>query len=151
MTEHKFTDEEIIKAMDICQKSERWGDCENMGCPAAAKQGCRFYLRTDEDYEGVVQDEMLKDALDLINRQNGKITIQQKIIDDRAKEIFRYDSFIRDLHKQIETVKAEAVKEFAEMLKKYYRHIDKTSGALIEYHIDKKAKEFLGEGGDDDG
>ena len=44
-----------------------------MGCPAATKQGCRFYLRTDEDYEGVIQTEMLKDALDLINRQKEEI------------------------------------------------------------------------------
>jgi hypothetical protein len=73
MTDHKFTDEEVIKALEICTKAKCWGDCEDMGCPAASRQGCRFYLRTDEDYEGVIQDEMLKDALDLINRQKAEI------------------------------------------------------------------------------
>ena len=73
MTEHKFTDEEVIKALEICPKAECWGDCEDMGCPAASRQGCRFYLRTDEDHEGVIQTEMLKDALDLINRQKAEI------------------------------------------------------------------------------
>lgn len=73
MTDHKFTDKEIIKALEICAKSECWGDCEDMGCPAAMKHGCHFYLRTDEDYEGVIQTEMLKDALDLINRQKAEI------------------------------------------------------------------------------
>ena len=45
--------------------------------------------------------------------------------------------------------KSEVITEFAEKLKKYYRHIDKTAGALIEYTIDQKVKEFL-EGGADD-
>ena len=49
----------------------------------------------------------------------------------------------------IKEARAEAIKEFAEQLKKYYRHIDKTAGALIEYTIDQKVKEFL-EGGADD-
>lgn len=73
MTEHKFTDEEVIKALECCAKAKCWGDCVDMSCPAATHKGCRFYLRTDEDYEGVIQDEMLKDALDLIKRQKAEI------------------------------------------------------------------------------
>lgn len=44
------------------------------------------------------------------------------------------------------TVKAEAVKEFAERLKTYYSHLDRTAGGLVEYHIDQVVKETL-EGG----
>lgn len=57
---------------------------------------------------------------------------------------------VKDQHEVIDKAKAEAVKEFAEYLKKYYRHIDKTAGALIEYTIDKKVKAFLGKEGVDD-
>lgn len=57
---------------------------------------------------------------------------------------------VKDQHEVIDKAKAEAVKEFAEYLKKYYCHIDKTAGALIEYTIDKKVKAFLGKEGVDD-
>jgi hypothetical protein len=50
------------------------------------------------------------------------------------------------LEKEREAIKAEVVKEFAERLKTYYRNLDKTAGALIEYHIDEIVKEML-EGG----
>lgn len=131
MTEHKFTDEEIIRALNLC-RTTKIVTVKSYKC----EKNNEITTKEEEFFIG--------DVLDLINRQNEKITIQQKIIDNRAKEIFRHDSFIRDLHKQIETVKAEAVKEFAEGLKTYYRHIDKTAGALIEYTIDTKVKEFLG-------
>lgn len=104
--ECKFTDDEIVKAFGICVKAECWGDCEDMGCPAATKQGCVFYLRTDEDYEGVIQEEMLKDALDLINRQKA--------------EIERLKSLLVEQHNTIDEIvrqpKNEAIKEFAERL-----------------------------------
>jgi hypothetical protein len=113
MTEHKFTDDEIIKAIEICQKAKCWGDCEDMSCPAASRQGCCFYLRTDEDYEGVIQDEMLKDALDLINRQKAEIA------DERARKELCAE-VIKRLDKESETTRAEAIKEFAERLKAFY-------------------------------
>lgn len=54
---------------------------------------------------------------------------------------------VKDQHEVIDKAKAEAVKEFAERLKTYYRNLDKTAGALINYTIDQKLKEFLGERG----
>ena len=54
---------------------------------------------------------------------------------------------VKDQHEVIDKAKAEAVKEFAESIKTYYDHIDKTVGALINYTIDQKLKEFLGERG----
>ena len=68
-----MTDNEIIKALECCIKAETWGDCEKMGCPASTKQGCHFYLRTDDDYENTIYIEIFKDALDLINRQKAEI------------------------------------------------------------------------------
>lgn len=153
MTEHKFTDEEIIRALEICQKAECWGDCEDMGCPAAAKQGCRFYLRTDEDYVGVIQDEMLKDALDLIKRQKAEIerlkdtnaALETDIVNANMNlEHITYEFDLLEQEKSV--VRSEAVKEFAERLKIYYSHLDRTAGGLVEYHIGQVVKETL-EGG----
>lgn len=58
--------DEIVKALECCIKAESWGDCEEMGCPAHTKQGCHFYLRTDDDYENTIYIELCKDALSLI-------------------------------------------------------------------------------------
>ncbi len=137
MTEHKFTDEEVIRALGICAKAECFGDCEDMGCPAATKQGCRFYLRTDEDYEGVIQDEMLKDALDLINRQKEEIErlMAEAKIDERETKCTR-------IHR--DTARAEAIKEFAERLKRELI----TGGiypVLVKKSIDNLLKEMTEE------
>ena len=68
-----MTDNEIIKALECCRKAKTKGDCLSLGCPASTLAGCRYVLRTDEDFEGVIYYEMLKDALDLINRQKAEI------------------------------------------------------------------------------
>lgn len=47
----------------------------------------------------------------------------------------------------LKKARAEGAKEIANSIKTYYDHIDKTVGALINYTIDQKLKEFLGEGG----
>lgn len=106
MTEHKFTDEDIIRALECCAN----GECDE--CLYCDCSPCKEYLNNA--------------ALDLINRQREEI----EVIKETTAEI-RY----------------EAIKEFAESIKTYYDHIDKTVGALINYTIDQKLKEFLGEGG----
>lgn len=151
MTEHKFTDEEVIKAIEVCAKAECWGDCKDMSCPAATHQGCRFYLRTDEDYEGVIQDEMLKDALDLIKRQKAEIKHLEDTLCGKlsASAAFAIKYMDRKGKEVVREIKAEAIKEFAQRLKTYYRNLDKTAGGLVEYHIDQIAKEFLERGAAD--
>lgn len=111
MTEHKFTDEEIIRALEVCVDNS---SCKE--CPINPNHG---------NY-GYCTNLALTYALDLINRQREEI----EVIKETTAEI-RY----------------EAVKEFAKSIKTYYDHIDKTAGALINYTIDQKLKEFLGEGG----
>ena len=64
-----------------------------------------------------------KQAVDLINRQREEI----EVIKETTAEI-RY----------------EAIKEFAERLKAYYRNLERTAGGLVEYHIDQIVKEFCG-------
>ena len=117
MTEHKFTDEEIIKALEWCSQLRLCVDC-----PLRAKG---YFSHSGN----ACRNALMKNALDLINHQREEI----EVIKETTAEI-RY----------------EAVKEFAESIKTYYDHIDKTVGALINYTIDQKLKEFFGEGVVDD-
>lgn len=68
-----MTDNEIIKALECCIKGKTYGDCVKMGCPASTRQGCYYCLSTDDDDENTIYIEILKDALDLINRQQQEI------------------------------------------------------------------------------
>ena len=71
MTENKLTEQEIMKALECCIL----GDC----------QGC-YYGDTDQRH---CKDDLMQNALDLINRKNA----------------------------EIERARAEAIKEFAERVK----------------------------------
>lgn len=81
MTEHKYTDEEVIKALECCSKS---GMLNCRACPYEAS--CNMG-----------ESKMQAHALDLINRQ-------------KAEVAFWMDAAAN--------AKKEAVKEFAEKLKK---------------------------------
>ena len=136
MTEHKFTDEDIILAHRCCTDI-------GMGC-----LDCPF--RNNENAEGCASLNKL--GLDLINRQKAEI---ERLKDNFFGKISASAAVaIADLKEKGEEMerelKAEAVKEFANSIKTYYDHIDKTVGALINYTIDKKLEEFLGEGVVDD-
>ena len=60
MTEHKFTDEEIIKALECCSSAE----CEK----------CK-YVPQGDCYQGSLacNDDLMRSALDLINRQKAEV------------------------------------------------------------------------------
>ena len=119
MTEHKFTDEEVINSLKICANN---GECKE--CAINPHKG---------NY-GFCTGLAINAALDLINRQKAEIEDLREIV-------------FTDRSEAIQNLKAEVVKEFAERLKIYYRNLDKTAGALINYTIDQKLKEFLGERG----
>lgn len=76
--------QQIVKALECCVKTQSKCDCEEMGCPALTKQGCKFYLRTDEDYEGVIFVELIKEALSLIREQEKRIEELENICESYA-------------------------------------------------------------------
>ena len=101
-----MTDNEIIKALECCIADK----C--MECP----------LRKIPKVKGCMN--RLSFALDLINRQKAEIerlekevVDRDKIIDERGNEVIRYDNAIRFLHKQLETIRSKAIKEFAKRVK----------------------------------
>lgn len=100
-----MTDEQIIKALDCCH-SELGNMCSI--CPL---------FDPDNDY---CEDELHKNALNLINRQKAKIESLKQIIDEQDKEIIKLQKriiFWEGLNYQPEVIKSEAIKEFAERLK----------------------------------
>jgi hypothetical protein len=174
MTEHKFTDEEIIKALKSCKESAClvcpynvvYAVCRDVMCGDALdlinrlksknadlQDGAKCEKETNEHLSNeylVLMKECDSQKAE-IERLREKQTEDEKLLNDRVIESVNAVSkahlkYENALEEQIKTVKAEAVKEFAKYLKKYYRHIDKTVGALIEYHIDEIVKEML-EGG----
>lgn len=76
MTDHKFTDDEIIKALECCGALQT---CE----------GCPFYVRNIECAELAPRN-----TLDLINRQNAEI---KKLTAERNEARNDYVSLIVDL------------------------------------------------------
>jgi hypothetical protein len=172
MTDHKFTDDEIIKALEVCTKSKSWGDCEDMGCPAATKHGCYFCLRTAEDYEGVAQDELLKDALALTNRQKAEIERLETVHADMIESLRLAAEANKDMQAElkklgrdryqilpdgrlellprtdINAIKAEAIKEFAERLKEKmypYNGLDKRTYAINARAVEKANEDLVKE------
>lgn len=164
MTEHKFTDEEVIKALGSC------GEIDRVACDS-----CVF----NKEEDCIV--ELAKLALDLINRQKAEIerlTVElvgmrgaansyKMHYDNAMREVARLTAERDAMHQDVNAAEeyaflmrkekdaliktykectAEVIKEFAERLKTYYRSLDKTVGALVEYHIDEIVKEML-EGG----
>lgn len=118
-----MTYEQIIKALERCITPVP------LRCNKCAYLGNYFSCRSTD---------LKKDVLDLIKRQQAdierlkaEIVIRDKIIDERGKEVFRHDNAIRSLHKQLDNLKSEAIKEFAERLKSEYE--DEKQGRYINW------------------
>lgn len=90
MMERKFTDDEIVKALECCSKDSMLS-CRN--CPY--EESCNMG-----------RSDIQKDALDLINRQKAEIEILKE-----AYAIYEETTGLK-------WVRAEAIKEFADRLNK---------------------------------
>ena len=106
MTDNKFTDEEIIKALEYCN---------------ADKNECNKCVLQKECESNPFYSAVAEHALNIINRQKSEI--------ERLKEcpkcVYEYDGEMTEYcvqgpcsnFKTVEQIKAEAYKEFAERLK----------------------------------
>ena len=126
MTDHKFTDDEVIKALECCKQPIPM--CHS--CPIGEGDMCFDFMK--------------EKAISIINRQKAEIERLKKIGDDKTSEVLRHDASIRELHKQLETAKAEAIKEFAERLYDNIKYIP-DEDLDIEYEINNLVKEMTEE------
>lgn len=172
--ENKFTDEEIIKGLESCKESAClvcpynvvYAVCRDVMCGDALdlinrlksknadlQDGAKCEKETNEhlsnEYLVLMKEcDSQKEEIESLREKQAE---DEKLLNDRVIESVNAVSkahlkYENALEEQIKTVKAEAIKEFAERLKTYYRNLDRTAGGLVEYHIDVIAKEML-EGG----
>lgn len=107
MTDHKFTDDEIIKALECCMKTERAKDCELMKCPACYKDGCIYFDRADSYDEYSVYKELTKDALALINRQKAMIESLNAIHADALESLRLAAEANKDMQAEIKRLQSQ--------------------------------------------
>jgi hypothetical protein len=128
MTDHKFTDDDVIKALECCKRPANQTSCDD--CP---------YQFSNEK----CSSKLIDDALALINRQKAEIEKlgrdrYQLLPDGRVELIPRTD---------INAIKAEAIKEFAQRLKSDLGRIPQHqfTRSQIEWSINTFVKEMTEE------
>ena len=113
-----MTDNEIIKALECC-------GCDNYQC-----DNCPYAYKTCTVY---------KDSLDLINRQKAEIERLRKKIEELSEVL---SDSIRIRYKE---AKSEAIKEFAERLKRYSCRLKDGHDMVDVICIDNFVKEMAGD------
>ena len=124
-----MTDKEIIKALECCINDE---NCEN----------CPLHHKKIENACVLTVVEFYKEILDLINRQQAEI---ERLNIRLRKERHQFD----DLGKMYSEIRAEAIKEFAQRLKKEKYSVCAGHGmsecVVSVYDINNLVKEMVGE------
>lgn len=122
-----MTDNEIIKALERCSTNYNCGDCP-------------YYCNAED-----CPDPLMNDALDLINRQKAEIERLKKEVEDKERAYNdefclrkEWQSKCRELLKDKQTTKFEAIKEFAERLKEEMRLDDDCKYDCAQCHYDCK-------------
>ena len=125
-----MTDNEIIKALECCTKTEFISDCAK----------CEMFAFDCKDI-------LIENAIDLINRQKAEVErLEDKIFvlendlekaenlsDALGNDIDIKLNYIYDLEEKIETVESEAIKEFANRFAKELSEFDMSSVGLPDY------------------
>ena len=130
-----MTDNEIIKALEELKEEQEDGYITAL----------EFGGKRDETHEGFLA--LLGATIDLINRQKAEI---ERLTDTLNATIAGQET----LQRYIQTAKAEAIKEFAERLKKNVFLADVSFGygkecyteAVAVIEIDNLVKEMVGDG-----
>ena len=94
-----------------------------------------------KDLDEVLNDCPTADVVPKSEVERLKAELETDIIN--ANMNLEHITYEFDLLKQEKSVVvAETIKEFADRPKTYYRHLDRTAGGLVEYHIDEVVKEM---------
>lgn len=136
MTEHKYTDEEVIKSLKVCLEGDNCKEC---------------YINPHHGNYGYCTSLALKAALDLINRKKAAVSALMSAVDNSTQEFLKLHDKYQDQRAEVafwmdaaENAKKEAVKEFAEKLKKECL-FDRGYEIFQDGTIDHLVKEFTEE------
>lgn len=132
MINHRFTDEEIVKALECCL-------CDNLECSQ-----CQ-----NKELDRIERDELATKIIDLINRQRSEIERLRAKVETRTQEKLALG---RIYTQKLKTIKYEtyyeAYKEFAERIRECYDLNDELSTDAwlsVTADIDRALKEMSGE------
>lgn len=137
-----MNDNDIIKALGCCRVGKREHDCKK----------CPLYCRVP-----ACMGHLTADALDLINRQKAEIEKYELVNTEKFNNWMRLEKRTKERYAELyeeakSVVRAEAIKEFAERLKKNkYLSSDWSHGehpyVVEETDIDNLVKEMTEEKG----
>jgi len=157
MTDKKFTDEEIIEALDLCTQQNGSIPCYDCPCWNDDEQECKgidytatlnLIKRQKAEIENA--KAKIKICAEVIERQDAEI----KRVKECPKCVYEYDGEITEYcvqgpcsnFKTVEQIKAEAYKEFAERLKSYLLLNKKGEMSVVSFeNIDNLLKGMVGE------
>ena len=128
-----MTDKEIIKALECCGGENYEDTCPK--CPIRSDENCNCNLA--------------KYSLDLINHQKAEIDKMKAIVDQSDTNCRRVINLIGGYERQVETARAEAVKDLIEKLTEEYKEYtlaDSVSIDRIFLSIKHIARRMVGEG-----
>ena len=134
-----MTDKEIIKALECCMRVRSLRDCLQSGCPARTREGCSYYLRAYEEFEGVIFVELIKDALDLITRKKAEynnLLEQFRILDCECGRLEKADE---NQEAEIERLKIEN-QAFRSAANSYKLHYNEARTEAVKEFADELCK-----------
>lgn len=144
---NKLNTKDVMRALECCTRGRKHKD--DRPCLECPYNFCNIVGGTDErQVSGTCQGWMMKDALALLHEKDATIDALNglfvKATSDAEQERFQCKNICKPTYKNLlETARAEAITEFAERLKRFYRNLSgKTVGGSVEYHIEQIAKEM---------
>lgn len=94
MTDHKFTDDDVIKALECCNTP---GSCEK----------CPYYDEDADVYEEACKYFLFKDVFSLVQRQKAEIESSQAVLADMSESLRLAAEANKDMQAEIERLKSE--------------------------------------------
>lgn len=130
MTENRLTDNEIIKALESCNALVKMRTCKT----------CPLYT-----FEGCCTAEMLRQTVDLINRQKEELTKNEKIIKAANDLIDCQKKEIERLLQKLQQPQSEAVKECLDKIE--LMDVSESDNYIMvkKNEFDNLVKEMVGE------
>ena len=130
-----MTDNEIIKALECCLSSNDLMACWK--CPAVKLNICC-------DGSTKISNGIVNSVLDLINRQQAEI---ERLRNTVKNDFLTVTEKLKLSQSEIEEIRTEAIKEFAELVKlEFYREFDELIPSIMADKIDSLAEEMTEDG-----
>ena len=123
-----MTDNEIIKALECCIKSNHFGDCFENKCPCVSENGCELFAETLYPYaldlinrlqlENKKNENIIRLADKTIETANAEIEKLKEELDSSQERYFGISNLAHKYRNKVKTAKAEAYKECIGKVKK---------------------------------